>query len=54
MPETAYIQQAIVAKKQAQQAQNNHKKTAMLNFAMQMQQAIYARQLETMRGSLGV
>lgn len=52
MPESAYIQQAIAVKKQTQQTKSN--KTIAVNFAMQMQQNIYAKHLEIMRGSLGV
>lgn len=52
MPESPYIQQLIAAKKQAQQAKNS--KTIAVNFAMEMERIIHARQLEEMRGSLGV
>lgn len=52
MPESAYIQQAIAVKKQTQQTKSN--KTIAVDFATQMQNIIHARQLEQMRGSLGV
>jgi hypothetical protein len=54
MPETAYVQQAILVKKQAQQASSQNKTTIAINFAIQMQNIMHARQLEMMRGSLGV
>lgn len=54
MPESPYVQQSIAAKKQAQQAQNSYKQAAKMTFIIQMQEIIHARQLEVMRGSLGV
>ena len=54
MPENAYIQQAIATTKQKQAAKANYNTVIAVNFAMQMQQNIYAKHLEIMRGSLGI
>lgn len=54
MPENTYIQQAITTTKQKCVVKTHYNTIDSINFAKQMKQNIYAKQLELMRGSLGV